>query len=75
MGPVGWLINFGILQALCVYWTASNLISLAYSVLFRAPPIRRLFNIPKLVRQPKPVQLAKETKEVKGNVSKSIWRQ
>ncbi|KAJ1373735.1 hypothetical protein KIN20_036230 [Parelaphostrongylus tenuis] len=38
--------------AICVYWCASNMISLLYSGAFRVPAIRKVFNIPPLVQSP-----------------------
>ncbi|WKX89480.1 hypothetical protein Q1695_008828 [Nippostrongylus brasiliensis] len=37
----------------CVYWCASNMVSLIYAGAFRTPAIRKLLNIPPLVHQPK----------------------
>ncbi|VDK43691.1 unnamed protein product, partial [Cylicostephanus goldi] len=51
------IIIFGVSSqfatGLCVYWCASNFISLLYAGAFRTPAIRKLFNIPPLVVQPK----------------------
>uniref|UniRef100_A0A158PJ20 Mitochondrial inner membrane protein OXA1 n=1 Tax=Angiostrongylus costaricensis TaxID=334426 RepID=A0A158PJ20_ANGCS len=38
---------------ICVYWCASNMISLLYAGAFTVPAIRKLFNIPPLVQSPK----------------------
>ncbi|PAV63731.1 hypothetical protein WR25_11563 [Diploscapter pachys] len=38
--------------ALCVYWSASNFISLIYAGVFRVPAIRNALNIPPLVHHP-----------------------
>ncbi|CAB3408378.1 unnamed protein product [Caenorhabditis bovis] len=37
---------------LCVYWTASNVMSLIYAGAFHVPAIRKLFNIPAVVPAP-----------------------
>ncbi|PIO71498.1 hypothetical protein TELCIR_06598 [Teladorsagia circumcincta] len=39
-------------SGLCVYWCASNMMSLFYAGAFRTPAIRKLFNIPPLVHDP-----------------------
>jgi YidC/Oxa1 family membrane protein insertase len=37
---------------LCVYWTTSNVISLVYAAMFKSERIRKVFNIPPVVKWP-----------------------
>ncbi|KAK6042460.1 inner membrane protein [Cooperia oncophora] len=39
-------------SGLCVYWCASNMMSLLYAGAFRTPAIRKIFNIPPIVVDP-----------------------
>ncbi|KAK6728507.1 hypothetical protein RB195_005880 [Necator americanus] len=59
---------------LCVYWCASNFISLIYAGAFRTPAIRKLFNIPPLVHQSKSKKTKSTIKELMANykANKSI---
>ncbi|EYC24610.1 hypothetical protein Y032_0013g2003 [Ancylostoma ceylanicum] len=59
---------------LCVYWCASNLISLIYAGAFRTQAIRKLFNIPPLVHQPRIKKSRSTIKEVMASykANKSI---
>eukprot|EP00080_Pristionchus_pacificus_P009434 PDM69454.1 oxa-1 [Pristionchus pacificus] len=41
-------------SGLCIYWCASNAVSLAYAVLFRIEAVRKMFNIPPVVRYDTP---------------------
>ncbi|KAE9552295.1 hypothetical protein FO519_004481 [Halicephalobus sp. NKZ332] len=49
--------------AICLYWTTSNLISLIYAGMFKAPAIRSFFGIPPLVKHPTKEQKASAWKE------------
>lgn len=51
-------------SGLCVYWCASNIVSLVYAGAFRTPAIRKVFNIPPMVHPPASAKKKNAFKEV-----------
>lgn len=56
-------------SGLCVYWCASNAVSLAYSVLFRIDGVRKMLKIPPVVKHDAPKM--NPWKELMSNMSAS----
>ncbi|GMR50543.1 hypothetical protein PMAYCL1PPCAC_20738 [Pristionchus mayeri] len=58
-------------SGLCVYWCASNAMSLAYAVLFRLEPIRKMLKLPPIVKYAKPKNAFKEIMASRSNASQA----